>query len=248
VGGSANVTLNPTLTSDSNSSAHTEQTSQQSNSQTTNQNVGVTTGSQAGGSVSGVSSSGGAASIQAPSGNAQVTDNARVSTLVLPNPAMAAQLPGGFCTAGKSMQLSFVGIGYGSSASAFDAANYEKCIKVAEAMRSKLPHEVATTQCQEVKLSERVGCIKSMMEAMTTPDTLVLESKDSQPAQSINISPTINLTQPVRYNHNHNPKKQIATNKPRCARIDPACQVDTCVLQYSNCKAISLQQLIGDVK
>jgi hypothetical protein len=158
---------------------------------------------------------------------------------------MATQLPGGFCTTGKSLQLSFIGIGYGSSGSSFDATNYEKCIKVAEAMRSKLPHEVAAAQCQDAKLAERAACIKSMMEAMTSAETLVVESQASQPpAQTINISPTINFGQSTQ----RSGKVKTKSVKSSCARVDPACQIDTCSLQYSNCRAISLQQLIGGAK
>lgn len=134
---------------------------------------------------------GGDARITAPSGNAAVhlADKTETNTVVLPAPAMAAQLPAGFCTTGRSVQFSLLGVGYGSSASNFDEVNYKKCMAVALAMRSQTTQELVMAHCTQ---SDDVPkCVRDLMSAMQVTQTVAPVAQAVVQPVYVNVVPAI---------------------------------------------------------
>jgi hypothetical protein len=132
---------------------------QQSQAQT----VGVSTSSSVG--VSSALSSSVSNGVSANLNSPIVQEANQSSMYVLPSPASAAALPAGFCTDGRSSQLSILGVGYGSSRSSFDSDNYKRCIEVAKAMRQQSPAELAMAYCESAP--DVPVCVSQLIAAMS---------------------------------------------------------------------------------
>jgi hypothetical protein len=146
-------------------------------SQTQGQAVGVGVGVSTSLAV-GVSN--GLANDVSVSANSPVVQESNQSSMyVLPAPAQAAALPAGFCTDGRSSQLSILGIGYGSSRSSFDTINYKRCIEVAKAMRQQSPQELAMAHC--ASSVDVPNCVAQLIAALTPPAFNLVAEPVSKP-------------------------------------------------------------------
>jgi hypothetical protein len=231
----------------SNSASHASANQSQSlqNTITTGGATAYGAGGGAGGDASSQSAGGqsdAASSVSAPLSNQVSTqDHSSTRTLVLPAPAMAAQLPGGFCTTGKSRQFSILGFGVGSSDSSFDAANYQKCIALAEAMRAKTPQELAVNYCMKTPQTPltAIDCVAAMMQALQGGDAFLVDGpaaiSSSQPAPqpiSVTVAPVINLdSKPSKPQFSQ--QKKVIRHQSRnldCHPIDISCRsiVESC--------------------
>jgi hypothetical protein len=253
---SVQTTVSPLITggsASSNSASHASANQGQSlqNTITTGGATAYGAGGGAGGDASSQSAGGqsdAASSVSAPLSNQVSTqDHSSTRTLVLPAPAMAAQLPGGFCTTGKSRQFSILGFGIGSSDSIFDAANYQKCIALAEAMRAKTPQELAVNYCMKTPQTPltAIDCVAAMMQALQGGDAFVapIEASPSQPVVqpqpvSITVAPVF-YSQPASVKPKNTIKHQKQIQKSSCPRIDPACQT-----VMDACQGFSLSKIV----
>jgi hypothetical protein len=183
--------------------------------------------------------SGGSAHIGAPSGNAMLQDASKTETnnMVLPAPAMAAQLPSGFCTTGRSVQFSLLGVGYGSSSSNFDDINYKKCMALALAMRSQTTQELVMAHCTQSDDVPR--CVRDLMSAMQAPQTIAPVAQAEPKEVNVTVSPVFSqngIPQSIRrHKHSSVGVSSCAPNTSLCYPVR-ACEPIRLMGVMVNCK------------
>lgn len=201
-----------------------------------NQSQSQTTSQAAGASVTGIGSD---LSVSAPMGNSQLIGSRELhNTITLPAPAMAAALPAGFCQTGSSSQISFIGVGYGGSRSKFDAENWEKCAKVAAAMRTPALYELVIGYCERTQQDKMAACISNLMQAAQTT-SIRQDAPVMQPVTLPSHPLNVNI-----YTLTSKPQSKIGNAiKPTCSRFDQSCNQP-----HPYCYGISLKRLIDSCK